>query len=308
MTNRHVKSINALLVLLSSVMLLNGCSGANESNETVAEQSTAVAEPKVMAYARFVPERNDDFAWENDKVAFRVYGPAAPLKGHSSGVDAWLKRVDYSIIDKWYKNHINGISYHIDHGEGYDPYHTGISRGVGGSAVWVNGTAYAPHSYKSYKILESGGDNVVFNLVYEWYTPLGIVKESKTISLPLGSQLYTVNSEFTLNDKPASLPIVIGVATHDEKAEAFFNEETGRISTWEDFDGQGLGTGALVEPSLVKEIKHIASDVKDESHIWIFTQSNEQGKLSYQAGFAWQAAGDISTNDQWQEYLDNISK
>ena len=27
-------------------------------------------------YARFVPEREDDFAWENDLVAFRAYGPA----------------------------------------------------------------------------------------------------------------------------------------------------------------------------------------------------------------------------------------
>src|SRR6476661_2240682 len=27
-------------------------------------------------YARYVPERYDDFAWENDKIAFRMYGKA----------------------------------------------------------------------------------------------------------------------------------------------------------------------------------------------------------------------------------------
>jgi len=33
--------------------------------------------PKSIEYcfSRFVPERTDDYAWENDKVAFRVYGP-----------------------------------------------------------------------------------------------------------------------------------------------------------------------------------------------------------------------------------------
>ena len=47
-------------------------------------------------YGRFVRERHDDFAWENDRVAFRIYGQALetfekePLT--SSAVDAWGKR------------------------------------------------------------------------------------------------------------------------------------------------------------------------------------------------------------------------
>ncbi len=28
-------------------------------------------------YSRLVPERTDDYTWENDRVAFRMYGPAA---------------------------------------------------------------------------------------------------------------------------------------------------------------------------------------------------------------------------------------
>jgi hypothetical protein len=278
------------------------------SANDITNTNASVTKPKVMAFGRFVPERSDDFAWENDKVAFRVYGPAAPLKGHSSGVDAWLKKVNYSIIDKWYQAHVDGISYHVDHGEGYDPYHTGISRGVGGTAVWLDDKAYTAHSYKSYKVLESGGDNVRFLLEYEWFTPLGIVKEMKTISLPLGAHLFQVDSIFTLDGKPTSLPIAIGVATHDEKAKIFFNKETGRISTWETIDNLGIGTGALLNPKLVQEIKHIPTKVKDESHIWIFTKTDDQGKLSYKSGFAWQGAGEITTNQEWQNYLDSIAK
>ncbi len=264
---------------------------------------------KVMAYARFVPERNDDFAWENDKVAFRVYGPAAPLKGHSNGVDAWFKKVDYSIIDKWYDNHLNkGKSYHVDHGEGYDVYHTGISRGVGGSAIWIDGKPHAAHSFKRYNIIESGGDRVEFELIYEWFTPLGIVKEVKTISLEMGSQLYQVDSIFTLDEELASLPIAIGIATHDGKAAVFEDKETGKIAAWEVINGKGVGTGAVIAPSRVESIKHIESDVKDESHIWLITSSNEQGKLSYKAGFAWEGAGEITSTQQWLDYLNSQNK
>jgi Domain of unknown function (DUF4861) len=30
-------------------------------------------------FGRYVPERKDDFAWENDKIAFRMYGKALEL-------------------------------------------------------------------------------------------------------------------------------------------------------------------------------------------------------------------------------------
>lgn len=39
---------------------------------TFTEGTPSQNESKV--YGRFVPERYDDFAWENDKIAFRMYG------------------------------------------------------------------------------------------------------------------------------------------------------------------------------------------------------------------------------------------
>ena len=81
--------------------------------------STACAQPAEPAtFCRFVPERSDDFAWENDKIAFRAYGPALRAGTENSGIDCWLKRVDYPIIDTWYKEASEGKSYHKDHGEG----------------------------------------------------------------------------------------------------------------------------------------------------------------------------------------------
>jgi hypothetical protein len=260
--------------------------------------------PGVKAYGRFVPEREDDFTWENDKVAFRIYGPASSGKGQVSGVDAWLKKVPYSIIDKWYAGHLEGISYHEDHGEGYDPYHVGDSRGVGGTAVWVDGKPWPAGKYQGYQVLQSGADEVEFTVQYEWETPLGLVAESKTISLALGEQLYRVDSAFTLNGEPASLPVAIGLTTHDGQAAVFGNPETGRISTWESIDGNGLGTGAMIAAERVSLILDVPSEKKDASHIWLVTSTDENGELSFRAGFAWQAAGEITTIEQWNEYLD----
>ena len=247
------------LINLTGTSLIILCLGACEptaeeqqavplsGEAAVVDQTVAVVsgpEPVVKAYGRFVPERDDDFTWENDKVAFRVYGPSSGGKGQVSGVDAWFKKVPYSIIDKWYAEHLSGKSYHEDNGEGYDPYHVGDSRGVGGTAIWADGVAWPAAMYNEYEILQSGEDVVEFRLQYEWETPLGLVAESKTVSLRLGEHLYRVNSVFTLDGQPAALPVAIGLTTHDEKAQVFSNTETGRISTWEIIDDKGVGTGA----------------------------------------------------------------
>jgi hypothetical protein len=288
--------------------LLAGCGdGRSVSKEEAVVEEKAVNEQELMAFGRFVPEREDDFTWENDKVAFRVYGPNSSGVGPVSGVDPWFKKVDYPIVDKWYAEQLQGKSYHVDHGEGHDIYHVGPSRGVGGTAIWVDGAAYPAATFKDYEVLRSGEDVVEFTVQYEWDTPLGAVAESKTISLALGSQLYQVDSVFTLDGEPASLPIAIGLATHDEAADVFSNRDNGRISTWEIMEENGVGTGVLMAPGRTQEILHAPSEEKDASHIWLITASDDSGALTFSAGFAWQAAGEITSIDQWNDYLDSAA-
>ncbi|QGX63062.1 DUF4861 family protein [Alteromonas mediterranea] len=299
---KHTKICLAAAIAIG----LSGMSACSSEVQKTDNDSAPAMAHQVKAYAKFVPERRDDFAWENDKVAFRVYGPAAPLAGHASGVDAWLKKVDYSIIDKWYDMHFSGQSYHEDRGEGYDPYHTGISRGVGGSAVWINETPYYGHNFTRYEIHENNADEVKFTLYYEFETPIGMVKEVKTVSLALGSRMYNVDSTFYLNNAPASIPIAIGVATHDEKADVYKNQQKGWIAAWEEIDNQGLGTAAVIAPSKISNIIHTPSEKKDESHIWLITQTSPEGKLNYKAGFAWEGDSEITTVEQWKEYLNSL--
>ena len=54
------------------------------------------------AYGRFVRERFDDFAWENDRIAHRTYGKALiTWKGEpltSSAIDIWSKRTERLVL------------------------------------------------------------------------------------------------------------------------------------------------------------------------------------------------------------------
>ena len=47
-------------------------------------------EPKVMA--RYVPERADDFVFENNLIAGRIYGKALEGNPTSPGIDIWVKK------------------------------------------------------------------------------------------------------------------------------------------------------------------------------------------------------------------------
>lgn len=299
-----MKLTRMTLTALIAITGLSACDSFNSMKEVQPEQF------KPQTYARFVPEREDDFAWENDKIAFRVYGPNSSAKGPASGVDAWFKSVDYPIINKWYEEHLKrDMSYHVDHGEGHDVYHTGTSRGVGGTAVWIDGKPYAAGTFNSHKVISNSGNQVVFTLNYAWETPLGQVKEVKTVSLKMGSQLYKVTSAYLLNGKPAAdLPIAIGLTTHDEAAVVDSSANKGWIATWRDIEGKGVGTGAMVAPGIMKNVVHVKSTDKDKSHIWLVTHTDKTGVLEFFSGFGWEGAGEITTYAQWKKYLDKFAK
>jgi len=282
-----------LLAVCASLLVSVGCS--------VLERSSV---SEVKAYTKFVPEREDDFAWENDLVAFRMYGPASKSSGTVSGVDCWLKRVDYSILDKWYADHQKGISYHVDHGEGHDPYHVGASRGCGGTAVWLNGQPHPAGAFKAWRVVDDSQEKIIFELDYAWQIDLGYLQETKRITLVLGSQLYNVESTFLLNNLPAkNLAVAVGLSTHNGAANTATNKPSGWIATWENIKGYGLGTGAKVAVELVDDIVHIPSGNKDESHVWLISHTDEHGKFYYSAGYAWQRAQRIQTMTAWQDYL-----
>ena len=168
-------------------------------------------------FARFVPERLDDFAWENDKLAHRVYGPAlaAPAAGSgkevlvTSGIDIWFKRVNYPIVDRWYnKGHDH---YHKDQGEGLDMYNVGTTRGAGGTGVWDGNKLYAGANYTTWKVVANGPVRAIFELTYAAWDAGGVhVSEVKRFTVDAGHNLDQIDSTFTCAG-PEQLTVAVGL-------------------------------------------------------------------------------------------------
>lgn len=264
-----------------------------------AQESAVVA----RTFCRFVPERLDDFAWENDVVAFRVYGPALRGKGVNSGIDCWFKRVDYPIIDKWY-GQMKTKSYHEDWGEGHDAYHVGSSAGCGGTGIWINGNREALETYVKQQVIECTPARSQFMLTYEHEINGVTYKEEKIVSITLGNQLFNVQSIFYKDGKVAvDLEVCVGLTTHDGKAEVFESKENGWIATWEKIEGYFVGTAVRVDPEDLLKIDEVKSDTKDKSQLFIIMKTDRKGCIEYQAGYGWERAGKFNEANDWTSYL-----
>lgn len=274
------------------------------------KEGGSALQPKssVTTYSRFVPERTDDYTWENDKVAFRTYGPVAqkmvednvPGGTLSSGIDLWLKKVDYSIIERWYEGNLKEPGYyHINRGEGYDPYHVGKSRGTGGIGIWVNDSLLTSKNFTAYRTIATGPLRTVFELDYEPWSEYGVV-ETKRISLDLGSNFSKF--EISLSSKEPVPNYTIGITLHKEEGEVYINDEQGFYSHWEMIDSAYVGEGIVLDPSIVKKSFDYRTSVSDQSQLLIVTNSN-QSMLTYYAGFAWTESGQVASQEDWMGML-----
>ena len=152
-------------------------------------------QPKV--YGRYVPERKDDFAWENEYAAFRMYGPALLSENPSNGIDLWLKNSPALVIDTMYGRELKDHRpYHINYDGNLDCYKVAHTCGAGGLVVltadgegtnsegyrtWIGGP------YDRWEILEQKPDRFVFRLEYDSLLVAGqILHESLTITVEAG--------------------------------------------------------------------------------------------------------------------------
>ncbi|MEI6890566.1 MAG: DUF4861 family protein [Pontiella sp.] len=260
-------------------------------------------------FCRFVPERSDDFAWENDKVAFRAYGPALHDSGEDSGFDAWLKRVDYPIINKWYKESKAGKSYHTDHGEGYDPYKVGSSRGCGGLALWIDEKMVVSNVFTDWKVIKSTPAESIFVLSYEYQVGNDTYTEEKQISIALGDRLFKSTSTFKKNGElVANLPIAIGLVLQHKTDLVSKDLSTGWMSLWGTIDDSELGTGVAIDPKRIEHFQLMETDEKLGDHALIITKTDEHGQVEYYAGYGWKKAGEIKTSTDWNQYLSEFKK
>ncbi len=250
-------------------------------------------------YGRFVRERFDDFAWENDRIAHRMYGAALetwklePLT--SSAVDIWMKRTRRLVINDWYMVD----DYHRDSGEGADLYSAGASRGCGGSGLWRDGRLVVSRNFRASRVLANGPIRLVFELDYPAWDDPAVRSETKRITLDAGRNLDHFESRYDVSG--GSDPVTYAVGIKREVDDGFRMErDQGILRTWGPVsDDQGrFGCAVIVAPSALVDVNEGARD-----HL-VVARGSGAASASYYAGFGWDRSGDFSSAADWGRYVE----
>lgn len=291
-----------------------------------------------IACGNHYPERVDDVAWENDRIAFRTYGPALQATGEQAfGYDIWTKRVAEPVVDMRYKTELNpetrakiaelqktdkqaarqlanSISYHIDHGNGLDYYKVGPTLGAGTSALLANDSIVYPYCYKDYAILDNGPLRFTVKLVYN---PLKVkdndnVVETRLLSLDAGSQMNKITLSFAnLNE---ATPIVTGIVLHHPSMDYQADASKGYIAYADpenSLDGQ-IYIGAIFPEKLsdAKAVHFSEAEKKQrgaDGHVLAYSTYEPGSEYTYYTGAGWSKWG-FQNSAEWFKYIQNFAQ
>lgn len=281
-----------------------------------------------VCYGRVYSERKDDYAWENDRGAYRVYGPALQRTGERSyGTDVWSKNTPELVVEQRYwiedvvmmpaveklrkENRQRGDSlyrlnsYHNDHGRGMDLYKVGATLGCGTPALMVNGELQYPYCFKTAEILDNGPMRTTVHLTYNPTTINGdtSVVEHRYIQLDKGSNYNKVTVCYNGLTKPVSL--ATGFVIHSEEKEnvvlannhLLYADPTDNLRV----NNCVLYVGALFPDGPVETKKLLFDQPKggNEGHA-LGIKNNYRGEnYTYYFGSAW-SKYDVRSIDEWQ--------
>ena len=281
----------------------------NEVKRFAIEAAAPAKPDKVRVYASHQDPR-DDVAWENDRIAYRIYGQGLWKVDSllSSGVDVWVKRVRTPIVEKWYeKGH---DSYHRDTGEGADFFDVGQTLGAGGTAIWRDGKMYRAWNFKSWKIIANGPVRAIFELQYQpWDAGSGPrVTETKRIAIDAGQNLNHVTSIFRSESPVNDLPWVTGLV---KRPSVVGSESKARswawLSVWgpvvpKDGGHGDLGTAVLIPRDAVSEWR------ENDDHYFLVSHTRPGEPVHYWIGAGWTDSGDFTGVRDWWNYLDQFAQ
>ena len=271
---------------------------AKAKEKFFAQEGGADKAYKSEVFGRNFPERSDDFSFENDRVAYRLYGPGS---NGIYGYDIFSKRTDKLYLERLYKlqcdNEVHSMraklsrlgrgdladkmynevfSYHVDHGEGMDQYDVGKTLGGGAMAYkGDDGKLQFQESFKTAEVLDNGPLRLTVRLTY--------ANEVRILSVDAHSNMVKSVIE-------AKKPFVAGVVMHNSNNR---NAAEEGIIAYEDKDGILI---ACLAPK--------GKTSKEQGHLLIAPAAD-----TYWFGSAWaRYEGDgITSFDAWMQYLRNYT-
>lgn len=275
------------------------------------------------SFAKIEPRRADDIAWENDKTAYRAYGPALEKTIENGGFDIWGKTVSYPVIQKWYDEDLSKVrSYHEDHGEGMDSYKVADSSGVGSTVMYDGGKILRSNVYKSGQVFWTKPDCAKLGLLHHFkFADSKVVSDFKTLVIKSGDNFFEVNGKLlrglALETVDASeckslvpenkLQVGIGILCQSNKAQIFIAPDNSYMYVVDKMAGKKLvqfvaiSKGVKIEGS---KIENFDSKLKEA---FIIVSPNSKGEYSYKTGYFFEGRSSEMPSD-FDAYLKDIAK
>ena len=326
---------------------------------------------KVWTTGALYKIRKDDIAWENDRCAYRVYGPALQKTGERSfGTDIWVKNTPDTVVYERYIKDMNGnikgdkidakvrtlqkqekaekntakaeknaakaaalakqikvlqaesretdilSSFHLDHGNGLDPYRVGATLGLGAPSLMVGTQQYLPYCYKTYKILDNGPLRFTVELTYNPSTvgDMKNVVEHRIISLDKGSNFNKMTVWYDGLTTPTDFATGFPIHEEDTESKTFAKDY---VSYADPTDNIEVNNSQVYVGVLFPEgIDHTYYQLFDKKHdgatghaLGLKRGLKNGEKYSYYFGAAW-SKYDVRSYAEWQirikDYLDAL--
>ena len=283
---------------------------------------------KVYATGALYKIRKDDIAWENDRCAYRVYGPALQKTGERSfGTDIWVKNTpDTVVYERYIKDMIGNrknddeteilTSFHLDHGNGLDPYRVGATLGLGAPSLMVGKNQVLPYCYKDYRILDNGPLRFTVELTYNPSTvgDMKNVVEHRIISLDKGSNFNKMTVWYDGLTTPTDFATGFPIHEEDTETKTFAKDY---VSYADPTDNIEVNNSQVFVGVLFPEgIDHTYYQLFDKKHdgatghaLGLKRGLKNQEKYSYYFGAAW-SKYDVRSYAEWQirikDYLDAL--
>ena len=318
---------------------------------------------KVWATGALYKMRKDDLAWENDRCAYRVYGPALQRSGERSfGTDVWVKNTPDTVVYERYvmdkQGNVDGdkvdekvkseerrmknlsgaaleaqkakikalkaesyeidvtTSFHLDHGNGLDPYRVGATLGLGAPSLMIGNQQFLPYCYKTYKILDNGPLRFTVELTYNPSTigDMQNVVEHRIISLDKGSNFNKMTVWYDGLTHPTDFATGFPIHEEDTETKTFAKDYVSYADPTDNMEGnQSQVYVGVLFPYGIDNTYYQLFDKKHDGAtghaLGIKTGLKDGEKFSYYFGAAW-SKYDVRSYTEWQirikDYLEAL--
>ena len=313
------------------------CSVRPESSISLSMIKGQPQDYELTCNGRIYPNRWDDLVWENDRCAWRFYGPGAHknMKNNAYGFDTFVKNTPHPMQDQLYHNELTsygvheqmkkagrggewnevhrGYTYHRNFGAGMDAYTVGATLGAGAPALIAkDGSLVYPLYYEKAEILDNGPLRFTVRLkMAEGEQPAPTL----LISQDCGSHFARVEVTYEGITKPT--PVCTGIVVHDSNPNGYvLNKNEGFVTYAEALDHPNVMNGEHYLGIFLPPMKNEKLKTKNEvkfvplkekraggiGHAILQTTYAPGQPFVYYTGSAW-SQYDVPTHAIWQETL-----